>query len=399
MDVEEAVTIGQRLRRIRVARDKTQKVIADRAGISDGYLSLLESGKRPLDSLKLIKDLAYALEIAPSELTSIPIPAPGNGHTDSAVEAVRHALTAVDHGRPGGQVLPVEELRGRASRLQDMRRRCQFAEVADDLPGLIRDLHTSIAAGRDVANLLELVVSVHVHVTRQWLKDAGASLELRSRATALARDMAREHGEVIPLGVATFATARALLAGGMFDLARAELDSVTLPAVTPETVGLVGGLMVRHALVAEADKRPGDVAAPMEAAAELAQRFGETGDGDLLGFEFGPTEVALARMSLALEAGEPDRAISIAAGVQPQRLPSATRQAAYWVDFGRAAARLRGRRDDAVRAFLTAEDLFPVRVYRNPFARDAIAGLVERSRQDAVGRDLRRLAWRADLRV
>ncbi|MGH4018712.1 MAG: helix-turn-helix domain-containing protein, partial [Pseudonocardiaceae bacterium] len=47
MDAEGTVTIGQRLRRIRVARDKTQKVIADRAGISDGYLSMLESGKRP----------------------------------------------------------------------------------------------------------------------------------------------------------------------------------------------------------------------------------------------------------------------------------------------------------------------------------------------------------------
>ncbi|MGH3980111.1 MAG: XRE family transcriptional regulator, partial [Pseudonocardiaceae bacterium] len=103
--------------------------------------------------------------------------------------------------------------------------------------------------------------------------------------------------------------------------------------------------------------------------------------------------------SQALEAGEPDRAVSIARGVQPQRHPFVSRQAAYWVDFGRAAARLRERHDDAVRAFLTAEDLFPIGVYRNPFARDAIAGLVERSRQDAIGRDLRRLAWRADLRV
>ncbi|MGH4020727.1 MAG: XRE family transcriptional regulator, partial [Pseudonocardiaceae bacterium] len=99
------------------------------------------------------------------------------------------------------------------------------------------------------------------------------------------------------------------------------------------------------------------------------------------------------RMSQALEAGEPDRAVSIARGVQPQRHPFVSRQAAYWVDFGRAAAaRLRERHDDAVRAFLTAEDLFPMGVYRNPFAREAIAGLVERSRADAIGRDLR--GWR-----
>ncbi|MGH4018821.1 MAG: helix-turn-helix domain-containing protein, partial [Pseudonocardiaceae bacterium] len=146
MDTEDTVTIGARLRRIRLARDKTQKVIADRAGISDGYLSLLESGKRPLDSLKLIKDLAYALEIAPSELTRLPIPAPANGETDAAVQAVRLALAAVSYDVPGGQVLPVEALRQRVTAMVDALCRCERErDVGASLPGLIADLHTSIA--------------------------------------------------------------------------------------------------------------------------------------------------------------------------------------------------------------------------------------------------------------
>ncbi|MGH3978250.1 MAG: hypothetical protein ACRDRZ_04495, partial [Pseudonocardiaceae bacterium] len=252
------------------------------------------------------------------------------------------------------------------------RRACRLHDVATALPGLIRDLHTSIDAGRDVAGLLELAVALHVHVTMMWLKDAGAPADLRGRAALLARNVAREHGEVTTLGVAVFGTTHALLAAGDLDLAQAELNSITLPAVTPETVDLVGTLMEKHAQVAAADERSGDVAAAMEVAGELAERFGEV---EPLGFGFGPTNVGLRRLSLALEAGEPDRALSIARGVQPQRFPFATRQAAYWVDVGRAAARLRDRRDDAVRAFLAAEDLFPTRVYRNPFARDAIAGL------------------------
>lgn len=151
-----------------------------------------------------------------------------------------------------------------------------------------------------------------------------------------------------------------------------------------------------NAVVAAMDKRPRDVAAPMEAATELAEHIGED---DPFGFGFGPTSLAARRMALTLEAGEPDRALSIAEGVRPERLPFVTRRAGYWTDYGRAAARLRGHYVDAVKAFRKAEDLFPTRLYRDPFAREAIAELVERSRQDAVGRELRGLAWQAGLHV
>jgi hypothetical protein len=42
-----------------------------------------------------------------------------------------------------------------------------------------------------------------------------------------------------------------------------------------------------------------------------------------------------------------------------------------------------------VRALRTAEELFPMRVLRNPFAREALAELIAHSRRDAVGRELR----------
>ncbi|MGH4018041.1 MAG: helix-turn-helix domain-containing protein [Pseudonocardiaceae bacterium] len=398
VDTEDNITMGRRLRRIRLARRKTQQVVADRAGISKGYLSMLERGERTLDSLRLIVALAGALEIAPSELTEIPIPAPGNGHTDSVVEAVRLALDAVAVNSPGGLVLPADVLAGRVTRLHEMSRRARFPEVAGDLPGLIRDLHTSIAAGRDVPELLALAVHLHVHVTRMWLGYAGAPVDLRRRAVFLARNMAQEHGEPTTLGMAAYGTADVLLTGGgTAGLARAELDSVTLPAATADTVGLLCAVTATRALLAAVDGRPGDTDAAMESAADLAARFGEIGEADPLGFSFGPVNVGIRRMGLALDAREPDRAVSIARDVRPEQNPFTTTRVRYWIDYGRGAARLRRQRDDAIRAFRTAEELFPVRVYRDPLARDAIAGLVERSRADAAGRELRGLASRAGL--
>jgi len=396
MDAEEAVTIGQRLRLIRHAKGKSLAVVAGLAGITLSQLCRLESGERAADRRSLIVALAHALQIAPSDLTGLPVPAPGDGAADAAVAALQHALLAVRHDRPGGQVLPVETLRDRTQRLREARHRCGFTEVGTALPRLIRDLHASVSAGRDGDALLPLAVEVHVHLTQRWLRDAGAPVDLRLQVATLARNTAHEHGDATTLGVAAFGTANTLLAAGMFELAQAELDRTVSPVTTPETGGLVGMLHLTSSLLAAADNRPADVAAPMEAAMELAERRGG-GEDDRLGFGFGPTTVGLWRMALALEACEPDRAVRIAQRVNPQRHPFATRRATYWVDYGRALARLRGRRDDAVRALRTAEDIFPARVHRNPFARDILGELVVRARQDAVGRELRGIARRAGL--
>ncbi|MGH8573380.1 MAG: XRE family transcriptional regulator, partial [Gammaproteobacteria bacterium] len=149
-------------------------------------------------------------------------------------------------------------------------------------------------------------------------------------------------------------------------------------------------------LVAAAHKRPADVDAPLEYAAELAAR---TGEGNAYWLAFGPTNVGVWRASAALEARDFAQAASIAEGLQPELLPTATRQATYWANYGRALARIRGRHDDAVRALRRAELISPGRVQRNPFVREVLAVLLPGARRDAVGRELRGMAYRAGLPV
>ena len=69
----------------------------------------------------------------------------------------------------------------------------------------------------------------------------------------------------------------------------------------------------------------------------------------------------------------------------------------YWVDYGRALSRLRGRRDDAALALRRAEVISPNYVHRDPLARATLGELLVRARQDAVGRELRGMASRAGL--
>jgi hypothetical protein len=103
---------------------------------------------------------------------------------------------------------------------------------------------------------------------------------------------------------------------------------------------------------------------------------------------------------VTLEAGDHGHAATLAEGLRPEVHPFRGCQAMYWVDYGRALARLRGRHDDAVMALLRAEKISPRRVHRNPLAREVIVGLLARSRRDSpAGRELRRMAYRAGLPV
>lgn len=393
---DDPLTIGEKLRAIRKRRKKSLAVIAGLAGISESYLSLLESGERPLDRLPLIVDLANALAIAPTELIALPVPAPANQHTDSNIEAVRRAMAGVTYGYPEGRVLQVDVLRTRLAELRAAPRR--YADVGAALPALIRDVHTSLAAGRDVAELLELAVKMHVQTTHVWLRLAGANADLRRDAARLALDAARERGDTASLGVAAYGVAYAAVGSGMFDLAQTALDSLTLPPTTPDNSGLLGSLAITRAYVASLRGQTADVAGPMDAAAELAQRFGEATGDDRHGFAFGHTDVGLYRMALALEHGEPDRAVSVAQTMDPRQHPYRSRRAAYFVDKGRALAQV-GDNDQAARVLRQAERVSPHHVHRNPIVREVVAGLVATARQDSVGSELRGLAYRAGLRV
>jgi hypothetical protein len=59
----------------------------------------------------------------------------------------------------------------------------------------------------------------------------------------------------------------------------------------------------------------------------------------------------------------------------------------------------RSTRDKAVGALLRAEKIAPQRIHTDPFVRETIADLMRRTQRDAVGRDLRGMAYRMGIGV
>jgi transcriptional regulator with XRE-family HTH domain len=60
--------LGAVVRRLRRRRDLTQEALARRAGITQGHLSRLETGRRPQPTADTIKRLARALDVGFEEL-------------------------------------------------------------------------------------------------------------------------------------------------------------------------------------------------------------------------------------------------------------------------------------------------------------------------------------------
>jgi hypothetical protein len=132
---------------------------------------------------------------------------------------------------------------------------------------------------------------------------------------------------------------------------------------------------------------------------EAAQTASRTGDGTFAGLNFGPRNVGVWRIALALELGEAGRVPELARQVEVAAIPSAGRQATFYGDVGRGLASIRGQEAQAVEALQRAEQLAPQRTRTNPFIRVAVTDLLRRTRRDSTGREVRGMAYRMGLAV
>ena len=110
------ITIGARLRTLRRWRGKSQVELAGLAGLSPSFLSMVETGQRPLDRRSHIAALANALKVSETDLVGGPhlTPDPLQGDPHMGIPVLRVALQtntlstpAVQKARPLPQLVQV----------------------------------------------------------------------------------------------------------------------------------------------------------------------------------------------------------------------------------------------------------------------------------------------------
>jgi len=153
-----------------------------------------------------------------------------------------------------------------------------------------------------------------------------------------------------------------------------------------------GFAQLTAALSAASQGMAADAHSHLDEAASLAEQL-ET-DVSLWGqTNFGRTNVGIWRVAIELELGDPGKAAELGQRVEPGGI-SATRQGAFYCDYGRALLAEPGSRDRGVAALLTAERVAPQKIRNNAFVREVVADRLRHTRSDSGGRELRGLAWR-----
>ncbi|WP_030894192.1 helix-turn-helix domain-containing protein [Streptomyces sp. NRRL F-5053] len=410
MTEDQAVRIGERLRSARRQRGMSLRTLASLAGVSPGYLSMVENGQRLLDRSSLITSFATALQIAPSELTGMPF-APVDPHTSAAHEAIpalRLTLMGLTMATPPDRrppEVPVRVLGERVAMANRLYHAAEFGTLAAGLPALLADLHAAAEAADGPARreLLKLLADAYHPACTLLLKTLGYT-DLAFIAVTRAAEAIAEVDDPVYTALSGFFHTHVLMAAGSpaQALARATAAANTLEAhlASLDAHALLGELHLISATSLTQDRqRPGstraeDVRGHLAEAAKLAGRTGETRAWHL---NFGATNVNIHKVSLATDLGLYGAAVTAGNGVHPETLAAPGRQAAFYADLGRSLAHLRGREAQAIETLLTAEEIAPQRIHASAPVRHTVEYLTDRQLPAHAARNLRGLAHRIGL--
>jgi len=393
-------TVHGRIKLLAANQQLTLTQLAATAGYSVGHVSKVLSGKAPLNSREAITRFATALGVSPHELVGIHLADqtdPALLEVQATIAPLRLALVGSYLGHATTEARAVAAIAVDVERIVHLRSQVQLAEMGRLLPGVITELYSATAGSEDPQEVLRLLV--RALVSAMTIAHVLGNPDLAYMITTRGIEAAVELDDPGWVSIAEVSACHAMLPMGgatqAYALASRAVDRAGRTAGTAFQLAGHGALLTVSSLMAPLADHAGEVQDRLAEAEAIARRVGEQGP-DLA--YFGPTNVSLYRMAVALEAGEPDRAAAVAAAVDPDRIVSPERRAKYFFDAGRALAELPGREDEAIGALVRSEALSPLRFRTSIAAADVLPRLLARVRPaSAAGLQVRHLVHRSGL--
>jgi transcriptional regulator with XRE-family HTH domain len=400
-DSREWAGIGLAVRRARRAKGLTLEQAAGLAGHTKSWLSKVENGTLPLDKRADIAALANALDVSADTLIGEPAP---------EVQARRDAwnlnplrailLDASPDDPPDVAARPVSVLRELNDQADQALRWSKYDTLLPLLPGLIGELEVQAATadGAERVEALRLLVpaTATAVITLRYAAQpdlAWVAAERGRQAAALLADPVYEAAAAYTMAHARSSANRPRALMIMPRVADAFEPLAGQSRAAREVYGM---LRLSAALACAVG---GDHAAAEDHGAEaarIAEPLGDRADAFEL---FGVSNAGVWRTSMAVEAGNAERALEYASRIEPRALASANRRGALLMERGRAHAMLGGSEHTAkaVKAFRAAERLSPAQVRNSPLIRETVGHLLNEAQRAAGGKELRGLAWRMGL--
>jgi transcriptional regulator with XRE-family HTH domain len=401
--------VGQQVAAFRRLRGLSQQQLADLAGgVSRQYISMIESGRRPVDKRETLYGLCRALQVSVSDLTGQPFEPVDREQVAARawVPAVEVALMAEgsDHQGP---VRSVAELAVEADRALFLRMQGRYADLARLLPGVLSQLHVrSRSDDEETRVVASQALTRAAFAASMGVKDLGfVSLAWVAAQTASAA--AARNDQPVDVAAAGWLRSQVLLSATAVQqaltTARRAADEVQAHATGGAALEIYGMLHLQAALTSAAVARrqnpahsgPAGPAAADPAAhlAEASAAAGRTGEANTFELKFGPANVGVWELGVALEQDEPGRVRELAPTIDTAGMTSPNRLSRYYVEQGRAYARL-GEHDQAVAMLLRAEHASPQYVRTRLVVRELLGFMLRDSRRRAVADRLGALARR-----
>ncbi|MBV8542409.1 MAG: helix-turn-helix transcriptional regulator [Pseudonocardiales bacterium] len=312
MDAEDAQVIGARARMIRRRRGLSLEVAAGLAGITEGYLSMLELGRRGFNRRGLIEDLAEALGCSVADLTGQPYLPP-----DRESARAKRVIAAIGRGLneaalddvPDVQPRPLDTLDGWVRSAAELRDTASYRSSGEDIDAALIELQVHLVAGdgRERQRAAELLTQTAYHAF--VLATTFGYLNLAQLAAQRAYDAARITERPELEAFAVFARAPSVARTGgrrravrMLDHALDDAQRLTTirdeDTLGAETFGLL------HLMGAHFAARDSDATAAAEHLDEAARVAMLTGERNGLRQHFGPTNVNVWRVCIGAELGQ-----------------------------------------------------------------------------------------------
>lgn len=381
--MDEANTIGARLRQTRRERALTQEELAERAGVSIDLIRKLEQEKRNSARVTSLAKLANALDVDLSDLLGRRERL-GPRH-DGGILAVRNTLLAVDD-LPGidpaddaGEPTPLPQLNAAVERGWGHYWKGELGELTHLLPGLVAEARiTERAIGapacKPLAQAYQLAADLMVHVGRD---DLAAIATERALAAAARGEDELQHATL--LGTASWVLLHQARLPEAEQLARRAAENIepSMSKATPQHLTVWGALLLSAAAPAAAASRADNVTDYIGLARAAAGRFEQ--DRHDYWVSFGPSQVAMQTTHTSSVLGRPAEALKAATKVRRGDLLKIS-YGAHQLDVAQACLEARRSRD-AADALWLSHSVSAEWFRHQGLARNLVRDLVERERR------------------
>lgn len=385
----EDLTIGERVSWYRRRRGLSQVVFAGLVGRTVDWVSKIENGRARLDRLSVLATIADVLDVSVADLLGQPSLVDWTANSGpKTIPALRRALMSYSAITPSLEDITTNraeptnsaELRSTLNTVYEAYQAGRFTQVTSLTPGLLTSSRRAVEAseGQDRRGS-NATLALTYQVAAATLSKLGEN-DLAWSCSERGLAAAEQADDVIVTASLFRSVAHSLLGNAQYEdaldvIVRASESLESATDRRPAYLSVFGSLFLVGAIAAARFDDPVTARSMLDQASTAAQQLGR--DGNHVWTAFGPTNVAIHQVAVAMETNNVQVAVDLGPAVDVTGQPT-ERRVRHRLEVARALTAV-NRQEDALSLVLEAETDAPEQVRYHYLARHLVQTWVRTS--------------------